>query len=65
MGDFVGDRTNGKKIYFNRVKYDKKKGVLLCTFHICLVQFFSAQWREDMRKKPNVILGCFRGLGKK
>ena len=41
------------------------RSALLSTFHICLVQNFSAQWREDMRKTPKVILGCLRGLGKK
>ena len=41
------------------------RSVTLSAFEEYLVQIFPAQWREDMRKTPNVILGCFRGLGKK
>ena len=41
------------------------KSVALSTYHICLVENFSAQWREDIPKTPNVSLGCFGGLDKK
>ena len=63
MGEVVGDAENGKKIDLKKVKYGME--VLYCLVpHICLVQKFSAQWRDNMRKTPKVILGCFRGLGK-
>ena len=63
-GDFVGDE---KKLYKNSIQGFEvdDRSVRLSTFEEYLVRNFSAQWREDVRKTPNVILGCFRGLGKK
>ena len=42
-----------------------KRSVPLSTFGKCLIQIFSAQWREDMRKTPNVIVECFSVFGTK
>ena len=41
------------------------RSVPLSTSEKYVVQIFSTQWRKDMRKTPNVILGCSRGLGSK
>ena len=60
MGEIVGDEKN---------EFQESEmwntSVALSAFHICLVCNFSAQWREDTSNTPNVILGCFRGLGKR
>ena len=64
MGDFVEDGGKGRKINFRENEVGARS-VPLSTSEKYLVQIFSAQWREDMRKTPNVIFGCFRELGKK
>ena len=64
-GDVVGDAKNSKKKTFFQENEVKDRSVLLSTFAKCFVQIFSAQWREDMLKTTNIILGCFRGLGNK
>ena len=64
MGDFVGDGKNSKKQNSFQKNEVRGRSVPLSTFEKYLVQIFSAQWREDMRKTANVILGWFRGMGK-
>ena len=63
MGDFVGDEKIVEKLIPAKCGGGQKRTTVY--FQKILVQIFSAQWRADMRKTPNVILGCFRGLGKK
>ena len=63
MSDFVGDKKDIEK-KFEATKI-VARNVRLSTSEKYLVEIFSAQWRDDMRKTPNVIFGCFRGLGKK
>ena len=59
----LGMRKKAEKIFQESEVNDRN--VALSTSQKYLVQISSVQWREDMRKTPNVILGCFRGLGKK
>ena len=63
MREIVADKEICKKIYIQHSEI-WNASVSLSTFHICFVRIFPEQWREVMRKTPNVSLGCFAGLGK-
>ena len=64
MGDIVGDGKNSTEIDAKKVKWGIEAYHFLLSKKY-LARIFSAQWREDMRKTPNVIFEYFRGLGKK
>ena len=61
MIHFVGVEENIRTSISSEVKL--RIEAYHCLLPKKLSSNFSAQWRDDMRKRPNVILECFRGFG--